>query len=71
MLDALRGTAAAIKHKLLFDSEITELWLKGVIIKGMMQFYIRKYLGSKGYSLLGTAFEGITDSFFLKANKQK
>jgi anaerobic magnesium-protoporphyrin IX monomethyl ester cyclase len=55
-----------IKHKLLFDSEITEGRLKYIILKGMIQFNIRKYLGQKGYSLLGEPFEKITDLIFAK-----
>jgi anaerobic magnesium-protoporphyrin IX monomethyl ester cyclase len=55
-----------IKHKLLFDSKITEDKLKFIILKGMLQFYIRKYLGHKGYSFLGDPFEKITDFFLTK-----
>ena len=55
-----------IKHTLLFDSKITESRLKLIILKGMIQFYIRKYLGQKGYSLLGKPFEKTTDSIFTK-----
>ncbi|NLF88656.1 radical SAM protein [Candidatus Bathyarchaeota archaeon] len=50
-----------IKHKLLFDSEITESWLKSIIVKGLVQFRIRKYLGEKGYTIVGAPFERITD----------
>ena len=55
-----------IKHKLLFDSQITELKLKFAIVKGMIQFYIRKYTGERGYSLLGVPFEAITDCVYNK-----
>jgi len=55
-----------IKHTLLFDSKITESRLKLIILKGMIQFYIRKYLGQKGYSLLGEPFEKTTDLIFTK-----
>ena len=49
-----------IKHKLLFDSGLSEGKLKFAIIKGMIQFYIRKYLGAIGYKLLGVPFENLT-----------
>jgi anaerobic magnesium-protoporphyrin IX monomethyl ester cyclase len=55
-----------IKHTLLFNSKITESRLKLIILKGMIQFYIRKYLGQKGYSLLGEPFEKTTDLIFTK-----
>lgn len=51
-----------IKHKLLFDSDITEGWIKSTLIKGMVQFYIRKHLGQKGYRILGAPFEKLTDT---------
>lgn len=38
-----------IKHKLLFDLQVTELKLKFAVIKGMIQFYIRKYLDEQGH----------------------
>jgi anaerobic magnesium-protoporphyrin IX monomethyl ester cyclase len=53
-----------VKHKLLFDSRLSEHKLKFAIIKGMIQFYIRKHLGRKGYKLLGTPFENLTDAFY-------
>ncbi len=55
-----------IKHKLLFDSQVTEPKLKFAIIKGMTQFYIRKNLGDKGYSLLGKPFEALTNAIYNK-----
>jgi anaerobic magnesium-protoporphyrin IX monomethyl ester cyclase len=51
-----------IKHKLLFDSDITERWIKSTLIKGMVQFYIRKHLGQKGYRIIGAPFEKLTDT---------
>jgi anaerobic magnesium-protoporphyrin IX monomethyl ester cyclase len=51
-----------IKHKLLFDSKITESWIKSALIKGMVQFYIRKHLGQKGYRIIGAPFEKLTDT---------
>jgi anaerobic magnesium-protoporphyrin IX monomethyl ester cyclase len=53
-----------IKHKLLFNSQITEIKLKVAIVKGMVQFYIRKYLGKQGYMLIGTPFEKLTDAVY-------
>jgi anaerobic magnesium-protoporphyrin IX monomethyl ester cyclase len=55
-----------IKHKLLFDSKITESWIKSTLIKGMVQFYIRKHLGQKGYYLLGAPFEHLTDALLTR-----
>jgi radical SAM superfamily enzyme YgiQ (UPF0313 family) len=53
-----------VKHKLLFNSELSESKLKFAIVKGMVQFYIRKYAGKKGYKLLGTPLEGLTDAIY-------
>jgi anaerobic magnesium-protoporphyrin IX monomethyl ester cyclase len=53
-----------VKHKLLFDSGLSEGKLKFAIIKGMIQFYIRKYLGKNGYKMLGTPFEHLTDTLY-------
>jgi anaerobic magnesium-protoporphyrin IX monomethyl ester cyclase len=53
-----------IKHKLLFNSQITEVKLKVAIVKGMVQFYIRKYLGKHGYMFIGTPFEKLTDAVY-------
>jgi hypothetical protein len=55
-----------IKHKLLFVSKISESKLKFAIVKGMVQFYIRKYTGKRGYSLLGVPFEAVTDFVYNK-----
>jgi anaerobic magnesium-protoporphyrin IX monomethyl ester cyclase len=53
-----------LKHKLLFNSNLSEPKLQFAIIKGMVQFYIRKYLGRRAYALAGTLFETITDSVY-------
>ena len=53
-----------VKHKLLFDSGLSEGKLKFAIIKGMIQFYIRKYFGAIGYKLLGAPFENLTNSIY-------
>lgn len=53
-----------VKHKLLFKSSLSEAKLKMAIVKGMIQFYLRKYLRSKGYGLIGRPFELVTDFLY-------
>jgi anaerobic magnesium-protoporphyrin IX monomethyl ester cyclase len=53
-----------VKHKLLFNSDMSEHKLKFAIIKGMIQFYTRKYTGKNGYKLLGKPFETLTDTLY-------
>jgi anaerobic magnesium-protoporphyrin IX monomethyl ester cyclase len=53
-----------VKHKLLFNSGLSERKLKFAIIKGMIQFYIRKHLGKNGYKLLGKPFENLTNTIY-------
>jgi anaerobic magnesium-protoporphyrin IX monomethyl ester cyclase len=53
-----------VKHRLLFESQVSEVKLKFVIIKGMIQFYIRKNLGERGYRLVGRSFETLTDAIY-------
>jgi len=53
-----------LKHKLLFNSHLSESKLQFAIAKGMVQFYIRKYLGDRGYTIAGTLFETLTDSVY-------
>jgi anaerobic magnesium-protoporphyrin IX monomethyl ester cyclase len=53
-----------VKHKLLFRSIFSENKLKFAVFKGMAQFYVRKYLGKRGYSVLGRPFERITDAVY-------
>jgi anaerobic magnesium-protoporphyrin IX monomethyl ester cyclase len=55
-----------IKHRLLFASQITYHKLRFAIIKGMVQFYIRKYLGERGYALIGKPFEAFTNTLYSK-----
>jgi len=55
-----------IKHVLLFRSSFSENKLKFAVFKGMAQFYIRKYLGSRGYRILGHPFERFTDAVYGK-----
>jgi anaerobic magnesium-protoporphyrin IX monomethyl ester cyclase len=50
-----------VKHRLTFQSGLSESLLKLVIVKGMAQFYVRKYLGSGGYKLMGEPFEALSD----------
>jgi anaerobic magnesium-protoporphyrin IX monomethyl ester cyclase len=53
-----------IKHRLLFRSPFSENKLKFAVAKGMIQFYVRKYLGRRGYSVLGRPFERSTDAVY-------
>ena len=53
-----------LKHKLLFNSNLSEAKLQFAIVKGMMQFYIRKYMGNRGYKIGGTLFEFLTDAIY-------
>ena len=53
-----------IKHRLLFASKVSERKLKFAIVKGMVQFHIRKHLGDLGYRLLGAPFEVLTDLIY-------
>jgi anaerobic magnesium-protoporphyrin IX monomethyl ester cyclase len=55
-----------IKHKLLFDSQVSELKMKFAVIKGMIQFYARKYLGERGYEFVGRPIDAITDTIYNK-----
>ena len=53
-----------IKHKMLFRSPFSETKLKFAIFKGMSQFYLRKYVGERIYSLLGRPYERLTDALY-------
>jgi anaerobic magnesium-protoporphyrin IX monomethyl ester cyclase len=53
-----------IRHKLLYASGFSEGKLKFAIGKGHAQFYGRRYLGKRGYGLLGKPFEHLTDFAF-------
>jgi anaerobic magnesium-protoporphyrin IX monomethyl ester cyclase len=55
-----------IKHKLLFDSQVTEFKLKFAVFKGMIQFYTRKYLNEQGYAFVGRPIEAVTDVIYNK-----
>ena len=55
-----------IKHKLLFYSQVSELKIKFAIIKGMLQFYTRKYMGERGYKFIGKPIESATDIIYNK-----
>ncbi len=55
-----------IKHKLLFDSQVSEAKMQFAIIKGMGQFYIRKYLGEAGYAILGKPLEAVSNVVYCK-----
>jgi anaerobic magnesium-protoporphyrin IX monomethyl ester cyclase len=53
-----------VKHKMLFRSPFSEVKLKFAIFKGMTQFYLRKYMGKRVYSLLGRPYERLTDTLY-------
>jgi len=55
-----------VKHKLLFYSQVSELKIKFAIVKGMIQFYIRKYLGEQSYRIMGKPIEIVTDTIYNK-----
>lgn len=55
---------SVIKHSLTFESPISETKLKVAIVKGMTQHYMRKYLGNKGYCLVGRFFEHASDAAY-------
>lgn len=50
-----------IEHKLLFCSALSETKLKFAILKGMVQFYLRRNLGVRPYSVIGRPIEIATD----------
>jgi anaerobic magnesium-protoporphyrin IX monomethyl ester cyclase len=52
------------EHKLIYRSDFSEAKLKFAIVKGSVQFKLRKILGKRGYSLLGELFEHFTDFIF-------
>jgi anaerobic magnesium-protoporphyrin IX monomethyl ester cyclase len=55
-----------VKHKLLFDSQVSELKIKLAVVKGMIQFYIRKYLGERGHRIMNKPIEIVTDAIYNK-----
>jgi len=52
------------EHKLLYRSSFSEAKLKFAIVKGAVQFRLRKNLGARPYGLLGKPFEVLTDCVF-------
>jgi len=57
-----------IKHKLLYQSPISESKLKFALFKGMTQHYIRKYLGNTVYGLIGGPFAKTTEILYKAFN---
>jgi len=57
-----------IKHKLLYQSAISESKLKFALFKGMTQHYIRKYLGDTIYRLVGSPFAKTTETLYKTLN---
>src|SRR5665647_574582 len=55
-----------VKHRLLFDSQVSELKIKFAVVKGMIQFYIRKYFGAQGHRIMGKPIEIVTDAIYNK-----
>jgi anaerobic magnesium-protoporphyrin IX monomethyl ester cyclase len=53
-----------IKHKLLYHSAFSEAKLKFAILKATAQFKLRKHMGTRGYKLIVTPFERLTDFIF-------
>jgi anaerobic magnesium-protoporphyrin IX monomethyl ester cyclase len=53
-----------VKHKLVFRSPISETKLKFAIVKGTVQFALRRQLGARFYKLLGTPVELLTDFIY-------
>ena len=53
-----------IRHKLLYEAGFSEVKLKFGIGKAHLQFYGRKFLGERGYGLVGVPFERLTDAAF-------
>ena len=64
LIDYKNKKMQIINHNLLFDSDFSEFKLKFAIIKGSLQFRIRKYFGFKGFNFFGVLFEKITDIIF-------
>lgn len=55
---------ALIRHKLLCNSGFSEAKLKFAIGKAQVQFYGKRFLGKRGYNVIGSPFELATDVAF-------
>lgn len=64
LIEPRKGRIKLIEHTLEFKSQYSEFKLKFAILKGTVQFRIRKYFGQVGYELFGRPFEKITDLLF-------
>jgi len=53
-----------VEHKLLYRASFTEFKLKFAIMKAMVQFRLRKRLGTRLYGFLGKPFQVLTDRVF-------
>jgi anaerobic magnesium-protoporphyrin IX monomethyl ester cyclase len=53
-----------IRHKLLYASGFSEKKLKFAIAKAQIQYRTRKYLGEKGYNIVGQPFEHLSNFAF-------
>jgi len=52
------------EHTLLYRSSFSEAKLTFALLKGMVQFNLRKYLKTRGYNLVGKPLEKLTDFLF-------
>jgi len=53
-----------IEHELLYRSSISESKLKFAIMKGYVQYGLKRYLGARCYKLIGVPVERVTDHLF-------
>ena len=53
-----------IGHKLLYRSDFSEFKLKFAIVKGTLQFELKKHLNHYGYEIVGRSFERLTNKIF-------
>jgi anaerobic magnesium-protoporphyrin IX monomethyl ester cyclase len=64
LIEARKRRIRLIEQTLEFKSDFSEFKLRFAILKGAVQFRIRKYFGQVGYKLFGKPFEKITDLLF-------
>lgn len=64
LIESRKGTIRFIEQTLEFKSKYSEFKLKFAILKGTVQFRIRKHFGEVGYKLFGRPFEKITNLLF-------
>lgn len=64
LIEPRKGRIRLIEQTLEFKSQYSEFKLKFAILKGTVQFRIRKHFRQVGYELFGRPFEKITDLLF-------